>query len=97
MAPRFRSLDFRTIEIRYSRPARECATDDRYCRFQRRDQLLILSGSLYMLQVYDVLIPSRSLPTLSDLSLIVLFAYLMPGYFKALRTRMLGRVERLSI
>src|SRR5262249_16159110 len=57
--------------------------------------LLMLSGSLYMLQVYDRVIPSRNVGTLLGLSLIVLFAYLFQGYFDALRTRMLGRVGAL--
>ena len=57
--------------------------------------LLMLSGSLYMLQVYDRVIPSRNIATLFGLSLIVLFAYLMQGYFDALRTRMLCRVATL--
>jgi ATP-binding cassette, subfamily C, bacterial PrsD len=57
--------------------------------------LLMLSGSLYMLQVYDRVIPSRNMATLIGLSLIVLFAYLMQGYFDALRARMLCRVATL--
>ncbi len=57
--------------------------------------LLMLSGSLYMLQVYDRVIPSRNLATLFGLSLIVLFAYLMQGYFEALRARMLCRAATL--
>src|SRR5262249_11599011 len=57
--------------------------------------LLMLSGSLYMLQVYDRVIPSRNLATLAGLSLMVLFAYLMQGYFDALRSRMLCRVGTL--
>lgn len=57
--------------------------------------LLTLSGSLYMLQVYDRVIPSRSVATLLGLSLIVLFAYLLQGYFDALRMRMLTRVGAL--
>src|ERR1700749_5294343 len=57
--------------------------------------LLMLSGSLYMLQVYDRVIPSRNLATLAGLSLMVLFAYLMQGYFEALRSRMLCRVGTL--
>ncbi len=46
--------------------------------------ILMLSGSLYMLQVYDRVIPSRNIATLFGLSLMVLFAYLMQGYFDAL-------------
>jgi ATP-binding cassette subfamily C protein PrsD len=57
--------------------------------------LLMLSGSLYMLQVYDRVIPSRNIATLFGLSLMVLFAYLMQGYFDALRSRMLSRVATL--
>ena len=57
--------------------------------------LLMLSGSLYMLQVYDRVIPSRNIATLFGLSLMVLFAYLMQGYFDALRARMLSRVATL--
>ncbi|HEY6257725.1 MAG TPA: type I secretion system permease/ATPase [Xanthobacteraceae bacterium] len=57
--------------------------------------LLTLSGSLYMLQVYDRVIPSRNVATLLGLSLIVLLAYLLLGYFDALRTRMLSRIGSL--
>src|SRR5215471_9397655 len=57
--------------------------------------LLTLSGSLYMLQVYDRVLPGRNLATLLGLSLIVLFAYLLQGYFDALRTRMLARVAAI--
>jgi ATP-binding cassette, subfamily C, type I secretion system permease/ATPase len=57
--------------------------------------LLTLSGSLYMLQVYDRVIPSRSVATLVGLSLIVLLAYVIQGYFEALRTRMLSRIATL--
>src|SRR5215831_3612749 len=57
--------------------------------------LLTLSGSLYMLQVYDRVIPSRNVATLLGLPLIVLLAYLLQGYFDALRTRMLARIGAL--
>ncbi|MGO4674027.1 type I secretion system permease/ATPase [Bosea sp. 2YAB26] len=57
--------------------------------------LLMLSGSLYMLQVYDRVIPSRNIATLLGLSLVVLLAYLIQGYADALRSRMLSRVGTL--
>jgi ATP-binding cassette, subfamily C, type I secretion system permease/ATPase len=57
--------------------------------------LLTLSGSLYMLQVYDRVIPGRNLATLFGLSALVLFAYLLQGYFDALRARMLSRVATI--
>src|SRR3981081_2349534 len=57
--------------------------------------ILMLSGSLYMLQVYDRVIPSRNVATLVGLSSMVLLAYLTQGYFEALRSRMLCRVATL--
>jgi ATP-binding cassette subfamily C protein PrsD len=57
--------------------------------------LLMLAGSLYMLQVYDRVIPSRNVATLLGLSVMVLLAYLMQGYLDALRARMLCRVATL--
>ena len=57
--------------------------------------LLAFVGPLYMLQVYDRVIPSRNIATLLGLSLMVLFAYLVQGYFDALRSRMLCRVATL--
>src|ERR1700726_2057599 len=57
--------------------------------------ILMLSGSLYMLQVYDRVIPSRNISTLLGLSLMVLLAYVAQGYFDALRSRMLCRVGTL--
>ena len=41
--------------------------------------LLMLSGSLYMLQVYDRVLPSRSVATLLGLSAMVLIALPFPG------------------
>jgi len=57
--------------------------------------LLMLSGSLYMLQVYDRVIPGRSTATLFGLSALVLVAYAFQGYFEAARARMLSRIGTL--
>src|SRR5215467_3010141 len=57
--------------------------------------LLTLSGSLYMLQVYDRVIPSHNIATLFGLSAIVIVAYLLQGYFDALRSRMLARIAAM--
>jgi ATP-binding cassette, subfamily C, bacterial PrsD len=57
--------------------------------------LLMLSGSLYMLQVYDRVLPSRSIATLFGLSVMVLIAYLFQAYFEAARSRMLSRIGTL--
>jgi PrtD family type I secretion system ABC transporter len=57
--------------------------------------LLMLSGSLYMLQVYDRVLPSRSLATLAGLSVMLLAAYLLQGFLDAVRSRMLARIGAL--
>src|SRR5262249_56334615 len=57
--------------------------------------LLMLSGSIYMLQVYDRVLPSRNLATLVGLSVILLVAYLLQGYLDAVRARMLARIAAL--
>jgi len=57
--------------------------------------LLTLSGSMYMLQVYDRVLPSRNVATLIGLSVMVLVAYVLHGYFDSLRTRMLSRIASL--
>lgn len=51
-----------------------------------------LSGSIYMLQVYDRVIPARSFPTLIGLSFLLIAIYAAQGYFDSLRVRMLARV-----
>ncbi len=57
--------------------------------------ILTLSGSIYMLQVYDRVLPSRSLATLAGLSAILLAAYLLQGYLDAARSRILARIGAL--
>nr|WP_244470257.1 type I secretion system permease/ATPase [Microvirga vignae] len=54
--------------------------------------ILALTGSIYMLQVYDRVLSSRSIPTLIGLSLIVLAAYALSGGLDMLRGRMLARI-----
>lgn len=54
--------------------------------------LLMLTGSLYMLQVYDRVLPSRSVPTLVALTLIVAMLYILLGVFDWLRQRILSRI-----
>lgn len=54
--------------------------------------VLMLTGSIYMLQVYDRVIPSRSVPTLVSLSLIVIAIYAIQGLFDWLRQRILTRI-----
>lgn len=54
--------------------------------------LLMLSGSFYMLQVYDRVLSSRSVPTLIGLSLLLLAAYVLQGFLDSVRVRMLARI-----
>ncbi|KAB0677806.1 type I secretion system permease/ATPase [Aureimonas leprariae] len=54
--------------------------------------ILYLTSSVYMLQVYDRVLSSRSVSTLVGLSLLALAAYLLQGQLDGLRMRMLARV-----
>lgn len=54
--------------------------------------LLMLSGSFYMLQLYDRVLTSRSVPTLIGLSMLLLSAYALQGILDAIRVRMLARI-----
>jgi ATP-binding cassette subfamily C protein len=53
---------------------------------------LMLTGSIYMLQIYDRVLSSRSISTLIGISLIVLAAYLLQGSLDTIRSKMLARV-----
>ena len=54
--------------------------------------LLMLTGSLYMLQVYDRVLASHSLPTLAVISILATAMYIAMGVFEHLRARVLARV-----
>ncbi len=54
--------------------------------------ILALTGSIYMLQVYDRVLSSRSIPTLIGLSLLALAAYALSGGLDMLRGKMLARI-----
>ncbi|MHC2433659.1 type I secretion system permease/ATPase [Bradyrhizobium sp. USDA 4451] len=54
--------------------------------------LLYLTGSMFMLQVYDRVLPSRSVPTLVGLVVIAAVLYMAQGVLDLLRGRILGRV-----
>lgn len=54
--------------------------------------LLMLTGPLYMLQVYDRVLGSRSVETLIALSLLVVFLYGMMGLLDYARGRVMARV-----
>ena len=54
--------------------------------------VLALTGSFYMLQVYDRALPSGSLPTLVGLSILAVGLYLAQGLFDVLRSQILVRL-----
>ncbi len=54
--------------------------------------LLYLSGSIFMMEVYDRVLPSQSIPTLVGLSVIIVVLYLFQGLFDTLRGRIMARV-----
>lgn len=54
--------------------------------------LLALTGSLYMLQIYDRVIPSRSLPTLIGLTVLLIGLYAAHGILDLIRSRIMGRI-----
>lgn len=51
--------------------------------------VLLLSGSLYMMLVYDFVLPSRSVPTLLGLLLMVVVAYAFQGLLDGVRGQLL--------
>jgi PrtD family type I secretion system ABC transporter len=56
--------------------------------------VLMLTGSIYMLQVYDRVLTSGSVPTLIALSTIVIGLYAFYGFLEFVRARILVRVGR---
>jgi PrtD family type I secretion system ABC transporter len=53
--------------------------------------LLMLAGPLYMLQIYDRVLNSRSVPTLVMLSVVLIGAYAIQGMLDLIRTRVVVR------
>ncbi|GJE18488.1 Type I secretion system ATP-binding protein PrsD [Methylobacterium marchantiae] len=54
--------------------------------------VLYLTGSFFMLEVYDRVIPSRSVPTLVGLVILALVLYVFQGVLETIRSRILARV-----
>ena len=52
----------------------------------------MLTGPLFMLQVYDRVLPSRSIPTLVGLGLFAMTLYVFQGVLEATRARLLLRI-----
>src|SRR5215471_11029801 len=54
--------------------------------------LLYLTGSVFMLEVYDRVLPSRSVPTLIGIVVLAAGLYAAQGVLDLLRSRSLGRI-----
>lgn len=54
--------------------------------------LLLLTGPMYMMQVYDRVLGSGSFETLVALTLVITFLFFMTGFFDHVRGRILARV-----
>ncbi|HWV22206.1 MAG TPA: ABC transporter transmembrane domain-containing protein, partial [Devosia sp.] len=54
--------------------------------------VLALTGSFYMLQIYDRALTSGSIPTLAALSILVIGLYLFQGVFDIVRSQLLVRI-----
>ena len=69
--------------------------------FSGVSNLLMLTGSMFMLEVYDRILPSRSVPTLVAISALTLVLYAAQGLLDYVRGRLLTRIglsldDRLS-
>ncbi len=57
--------------------------------------LLMLTGPLFMLQIYDRVLTSGSIPTLVALSVLVILLYGLYGFLEYVRGRILTRIGRM--
>ena len=62
--------------------------------FSGLSNLLMLNGSFFMLQVYDRVLPGRSIPTLVALLALVTLLYLLQGGIDLVRNRISVRIGR---
>jgi ATP-binding cassette subfamily C protein len=62
--------------------------------FSGMSNILMLSGALFMLEIYDRVLPSRSVPTLFALLILVTGLYAAQGIIDMIRSRILIRVGR---
>ncbi len=57
--------------------------------------VLLLTGPFYMLQIYDRVLTSQSLPTLAALSILVVGLLAIFGLFDLMRSRLMARIGKL--
>jgi PrtD family type I secretion system ABC transporter len=63
--------------------------------FSAMVNLLMLAGPLYMLQIYDRVLPGHSVPTLIALSIFLVIAYSFQAGFEVVRSRLAVRIASL--
>lgn len=86
----------------YDEPQSEMSAFLRSCRrifwalgaFSGMSNLLMLTGSFFMLQVYDRVLPGRSIPTLISLMVLATVLYLFQGGLDFVRSRISVRIGR---
>jgi ATP-binding cassette subfamily C protein len=86
----------------YDGPRSEISTFLKSCRrifwalagFSGLSNLLMLTGSFFMLQVYDRVLPGRSIPTLVALMALATLLYLFQGGLDLVRSRISSRIGR---
>ena len=87
----------------FNLPAMVCMTALQDCRqafwsvalFSAVVNMLMLAGPLYMLQIYDRVLSSRSVPTLVALSIFLVGAYVFQGALDIIRSRIVVRAAAL--
>ena len=62
--------------------------------FSGMSNVLMLTGALFMLEIYDRVLPSRSVPTLVALLILVAGLYAAQGFIDAIRGRIFVRIGR---
>jgi ATP-binding cassette subfamily C protein len=98
---RFFSAKSSTVQC-YDEPGSELSAFLISCRkiiwalaiFSGLSNLLMLTGSFFMLQVYDRVLPSRSIPTLVALSVLAIMLYAFQGGLDLVRGRVNARLGR---
>ncbi len=94
VSPDTRSLGFRPA------PGAELASALRSCRgalggvavFSGVSNILMLNGAIFMLQIYDRVLPSRSVPTLIGLSILAAILFLGQAVIDLVRGRIMSRI-----
>ncbi len=60
--------------------------------FSGVSNVLMLTGSFFMLEIYDRVLPSRSLPTLAAIAVLAAILFLIQGLLDLTRSRLLARI-----